>query len=213
MARDDWFRNHAWSSAIADAFFARLSRSKDAGKRAQYLRIQAVELMSSHKESLVKVALQLLEQHLQEFTDPYERTQAHAQAAGCYAFLNDPEQAFRHFRASLEVNKQAPHIDCGVAVEFPWLIATLRRSDLYDEALALLPEEAGPFPVTRFKVAATRAVIADSRGSDREAVTNAHEALEAASATESSLRHHQALGLVGTSYQDMVQWLRKRVAA
>ena len=213
MAQDDWFRNHAWSPAIAKAFFARLARSKDAGKRAQYLRIQAVELISTHKKTLVKVALQLLEKHVQEFTDPYERTQAHAQAAECYALLDNPEQAFQHFRESLEANRLAPHIDCGVTVEFPWLIANLRRSDLYDEALGLLPEEAGPFPVARFKIAATRAVIADDRGAGPEAVKNAYEALEAASATESGLRYHQALGLVGANYKDMVKWLRQRVSA
>jgi len=44
-------------------------------------------------------------------------------------------------------------------------------------------------------------------------VKNAYEALEAASETESGLRYHQALGLVGTNYKDMVKWLRKRVAA
>jgi len=55
------------------------------------------------------------------------------------------------------VNRLAPHIDCGVTVEFPWLIANLRRSDLYDEALGLLPNEAGPFPVSRFKIAANGA--------------------------------------------------------
>jgi tetratricopeptide (TPR) repeat protein len=213
MARDDWYRNHRWSPAIAEAFFARLAKSRGPGNSAQYLRIQAVELASTGKESLVRVALQLLEQHLKEFPDPYEQTQAHAQAAECHALLNQPEQAFDHYRASLKANKQAPNIDCGVAVEFPWLIASLRRSDLYDEAMELLPDDAGLFPVSRFKASAARAVIADARGQAPEAVRNAYAALEAASQTESGLRYHQALGLVGPSYKEMVQWLRKRVAA
>lgn len=213
MARDDWFRNHRWSPAIAEAFFARLAKSRGPGYRAQYLRIQAVELASTGKESLVRIALQLLEQHLKEFSDPYEQTQAHAQAAQCHASLNQPDQAFGHYRASLRANKRAPNVDCGVAVEFPWLIASLRRADLYDEALKLLPDDAGLFPVSHFKVSAVRAVIADARGQAAKALRNAHAALEAASQTESGLRYHKELGLVGPSHKDMVQWLRKRVAA
>jgi tetratricopeptide (TPR) repeat protein len=213
MARDDWFRNHNWSPAISAAFFARLAKSKGSAKRAQYLRIQAVELASTGKEKLVRAAMQLLEQHLDEFSDPYEQTQAHAQAAECNALLNQVDKAIDHFRASLIANKQAPNIDCGVAVEFPWLIACHRRKDLYDEALELLPEDAGLFPVSRFKASAVRAVIADARGQAPEAVRNAQVALEAASQTESGLRYHKALGLVGPNHKEMVQWLRKRVAA
>ena len=213
MARDDWYRNHTWSPAIAEAFFARLAKSRGLGNRAQYLRIQAVELASTGKGRLVRVALQLLEQHLNEFTDPYEQAQAHARAAECHALLNQPEQAFDHYRASLKANKQAPNLDCGVAVEFPWLIASLRRSDLYDEAMELLPDDTGLFPITRFKASAARAVIADARGQAPEAVRSAYAALEAASQTESGLRHHQALGLVGPGHKEMVQWLRRRVAA
>jgi hypothetical protein len=213
MAQDDWFRNHKWSPAISEAFFARLARSKGSAKRAQYLRIQAVELASTGKESLVRAALQLLERHLGEFSDPYEQTQAHAQAAECNALLNQPEKAFDHFRASLRANKQAPNVDCGVAVEFPWLIACHRRKDLYDEALELLPEDTGPFPVSRFKASAVRAVIADELGHAPEAVRNAYAALEAASQTESGLRYHKDLGLVGANHKEMVKWLRKRVAA
>jgi tetratricopeptide (TPR) repeat protein len=213
MARDDWYRNHRWSPEIAEAFFARLAKSRGSRNRAQYLRIQAVELASTGKESLVRTALQLLEQHLKEFSDPYEHTPAHAQAAKCHALLNQPEHAFDHYRASLRANKQAPNLDCGVAVEFPWLIASLRRSDLYDEALELLPDDTGLFPISRFKASAARAVIADARGQAPEAVRNAYAALAAASQTESGLRYHQALGLVGPSHKEMVQWLRKRVAA
>jgi tetratricopeptide (TPR) repeat protein len=213
MARDDWFRNHRWSPAIADTFFARLGKSRGPAKRAQYLRIQAVELASTREENLVRVALQLLEQHLNEFSDPYEQTQAHARAGECHTLLNEPELAIDHFRASLRANRRAPNIDCGVSVELPWLIARLRRSDLYDEALKLLPDDTGPFPVARFKASATRAVIADAWGDAPVAVRSAYAALEAASHTASGLRNHKDLGLVGSGHKEMVQWLRKRVAA
>ena len=212
MPRDDWYRNHRWSPEIAEAFFARLAKSRGPSKRAQYLRIQAVELASTGKESLVRVALQLLGQHLREFADPYEQTQAHAQAAECHALMNQPEQAFDHYRASLKANERAPNLDCGVAVEFPWLVASLRRSDLYDEVMKLLPSDNGLFPVSRFKASAARAVIADARGQAPEAVRCAYAALEAASQTDSGLTYHRALGLVGPSHDEMVQWLRKRVA-
>jgi hypothetical protein len=213
MARDDWFRHHTWSPEISDAFFTRLARSRDARGRAQYLRIQAVELASTEDEALVRVALQLLERHLKEYSDPYERVQAHAQAAACHAQLSDPDQAFYHFNKSIEANTLAPNIDCGVNVEYPWLVAILRRSDHYDRALEIMPREASPFPISRFKLAAARAIIADARGVSADAVKYAYEAIAAAEATDSGFRNHRKLGLVGSSHKDMVQWCRKRVAA
>lgn len=176
-------------------------------------RIGVEPLASTRNKDLVHVALQLLAQHLMEFSDPYERTRAHAAAGSCHVLLNQPEQAFDHFRASLKANEQAPNIDCGVAVEFGWLAVCLRRSDLYDEALRLLPEDAGPFPISRFKAAAARAVIADAGGRVAEAVSNAHAALEAAAQTDSGFGYHQSVGLVGSGHEAMVRWLRLRVAA
>jgi hypothetical protein len=213
MAHDDWFRNHTWSPQVSEAFFARLAKSRNAGNRAQYLRIQAVELASTNDDSLVRVALQLLDQHLRDFDDPYERVRAHAQAAACHAQLLEPDEAFLHFRYSLEANRSAPNVDCGVNVEYPWLVATLRRIDHFDAALEVMPSEAPAFPISRFKLSAARAIIADARGESADAVRHAREALDAASATESGFRFHQKLGLVEGKHNDVLQWLRKRVVA
>ncbi len=151
-------------ASIEAQFLARLSRSRSAQNRAQYLRIQAIELAGAGTNALTGQALALLERHLAEFSDPYERTRAHAAAADCCDKLDRVDSAIVHFRASLSEGVRAPNLDCGVRINFPWFIVSRRLINLYSEAIELLPSELPVFPVERFKVSTVKAVVSESRG-------------------------------------------------
>src|SRR5205809_238226 len=47
VKQDDWFRQKTWSEDIARKFFARLGRSRTPYHKAQYVKIQAVELLQT----------------------------------------------------------------------------------------------------------------------------------------------------------------------
>jgi hypothetical protein len=213
VARDDWFRRRSWSSKDETEFFARLARSRGAVHKAQYLRIQAGELADVGRPKLTRVALDLLCKHLAEFSDPYERTQAHRDAAECHAQLGENDEAVKHFRLSIEENRRAPHIEPGTTLAFPWFIVSRQLTDLYDEALRTVESAHAAFPVQLFEVAAVRAVISEFRGETHAAAHYAREALQAANLRESQFRYHRQLGLVGSEHSAVVERLKKLAAS
>jgi hypothetical protein len=213
VARDDWCRRKSWSSKDEAEFFARLARSRSPFHKAQYLRIQAGELAAVGRPDLTRVALELLSKHLAEFSDPYAQTQAHFAAAGCHAQLGDNEEAVKHFRLSLKENRQAPHIELGTTLEFPWFVVSRQLTALYDEALGMIESAHIAFPVQSFKAAVVRAVIAECRGETRAAAHYAREALSAAELRESQFRYHRQLGLVGPEYAVIMKRLKKLAAS
>jgi hypothetical protein len=83
VGRNDWFRRKTWTQADQDAFFARLNRSRSAGKKAQYLRIQALSLQSAGTEEMLRASIALLDQIFEEYPDAVDLAQAYLQKAEC----------------------------------------------------------------------------------------------------------------------------------
>ena len=50
----DWFRRKAWTKTDEEEFFTKLNRARKDG-RAQYLKIQAIELVQTKDKELLKV--------------------------------------------------------------------------------------------------------------------------------------------------------------
>ena len=69
MAQQDWFRNETWSEADRASFYARLKRSRTAGNKAQYLRIQATHLAGAGND---QAALGLLAEMRRDYPDPLQ---------------------------------------------------------------------------------------------------------------------------------------------
>jgi hypothetical protein len=126
MARDDWFRRKSWTQQDQSEFFLRLSRARG-HKKAQDLRIQALELFEVENAALTAAALELIRQHLAEFSDPYERTQAHLLAAKCYGQLGHVDAAIAAYRLSRDAKRRVPHLEPGTALAYPWYIVLAKR--------------------------------------------------------------------------------------
>lgn len=214
MTKEEWFRRTAWLESDASAFFSRLAQSRSAFHKAQYLRIQAHSLAETRQESLVRIALELLQRVFAEFPDPSQLATAHLQAAQCHEQLGNRHEAVAQFRHALDAQSRFPNLDSGTALAFSWFIVEHRLSAHYDEALQVLEAAHLAFPVELFKAATVRAFVAHSRGDLHAASRYAIEALTAAGLPQSPFRYHRSLGLVaGKRYEQVIVRLRKLAAA
>ena len=208
MSRHDWYRQTEWSEAHAAAFFQRLSRSRSAFHRAQYLRIQALTLAQTRLDSNLLVALELLDRVFTEYPDAWDLSLSHLQAAQCHDELGNVEAATRHFERALIEQGKDPNLGSGVAHQFPWFIARRGLVALYGRALEILARADSVFPYQRFEESAYRAFIAADLGEPVAARASARAALEAATLQRSPFTRHPTVGLVGERYAEWIERLR-----
>ncbi|MGN7809329.1 hypothetical protein [Flavobacterium sp. 22076] len=64
----DWFRKKTWAKDDEEHFFTKLSRARKNG-RAQYLKIQAIELLYTKDNKLLNIAKELLQKVLDDYPD------------------------------------------------------------------------------------------------------------------------------------------------
>ncbi len=198
MPKVDWFRRKTWSTDDATDFQARLKRARTTFNKAQYLRIQAVELQAVGNKMLTTVALSLLNQLVAEFPDGSQLSAAHMQRAACYADLQQFDEALRAYRSAFDARRAAPNWQNDAPLEFGTLVVALNRAELFDEVLSIFEEfgDPGPFPTQRYSEAATRALIADQRGDQVTALRWALVAIDAANLPDGPFKRHAQLGVV-----------------
>jgi tetratricopeptide (TPR) repeat protein len=198
MTKTEWFRRTSWTPEDQREFEARLKRSRSAFHRAQYLRIQAWHLHEVGDRALAEAALCLLDQVITTYPEPSQLSTALMQRAECLVDLGLPEEALDTYVAALEARRREPRWGNLAHLGFAELVVALKRRDLYPVAVAALDEFQEPpiIPVTEYRDAAVRALVADDLGDTELACACARRALHAAAKTEAPLRYHRKLGLV-----------------
>ena len=70
----DWYRRKTWTKADEEEYFTKLGRARKDG-RAQYLRIQAIELVETKDSKLLDVAESLILKLFSDYPDDeFERS-------------------------------------------------------------------------------------------------------------------------------------------
>lgn len=205
----DWFRKSTWTKSDAADFDARLQRARPLG-RAQYLRIQAFHLWETGGDAEIRAALGLVERLLRDYSNNIQVPLALHLQGQCLERLGDNRAALASYRRSVEEQRRMPSIKTDAYLEFAWLVAREKSSNLYDEALRLLDEFRGlaAFPIQRFRLSAIQALIAAERG-ESSAASYARAALAAAVETSSGFRNHPRLGLVAEGEEHLKGRLRE----
>ncbi len=158
----EWFRRSTWSDHDAAEFNARLARSRGAHRKAQYLRIQAAHLFEAGDEHLTRAALGLLDRLILEFPDPCQLASALALRAESLVDLGRASEALDSYQRAFLARRAFPQVGDDGYLGYAELVLALRRSDLYDSALAVIEEFCAgtQFPIQEFRIAASRALIA-----------------------------------------------------
>jgi tetratricopeptide (TPR) repeat protein len=196
---NDWFRKITWSEADQADFFARLKRSRTAGNKAQYLRIQAYHLEGVGSPELLKASLTLLDKMLAEFPEQTQLASAYGQKASCSAKLGEIDQAVGYYQRTLETEREFPKVKTNAFIQFGRLIVENNLANFFDEALVALEElnsRGIKFPSDIYQAFGIRSIIAAQRGETEKAKEFSKVALEAADKVHSGLRYHSAIGLV-----------------
>jgi tetratricopeptide (TPR) repeat protein len=143
--RHDWFRNTSWSAEIEKAFYEKLKRTRD---KSQYLRIQASTLTSRSP----KIALRLLDEYF-ELGEHFDWAQAYADRATAYLSLGRIDLAIAAYEGALAREDSHSKVFTQAYLELPFLIATKRKSQRYQQALSVLEKNKArlTFPAEKFK--------------------------------------------------------------
>lgn len=210
MSKTEWFRRTTWSDADRDDFNACLNRSRGAGNKAQYLRIQAGHLAEAGQHI---GAIELLDRIFAEFPERVELAQSHAQKADSLAKLGQIEAAIQEYRAALQHERSFPNVRTQAWLDFGWLVVERQLTNFYEEVSLVLQEfrdERGlRFPATEYRYTTIQAILAEARGETDRAREYAKQALAEATKRRSGFRYHPTVGLVGSECNTFESRLRK----
>jgi len=194
----DWYRRKTWTNRDEEEFFAKLKRAR-VGGRAQYLRVQAIELVETKQKELLAVAESLLNTILTEYPEArIEKSPALNALGEIYKLRNDYEKALDYYSRSLDFEKVFPNVITSSYLDFAELIIKTSRKDLYETAETLLEKKLKNelLPVTKYKMCAILSIINRGKGNLDKAEHYHDLAEQNANVQTSGLRYHKHLGIV-----------------
>src|SRR4051812_44168724 len=98
----DWFRRKSWTETDEEEFFKKLNRARKDG-RAQYLKIQAIELVETKDKNLLEVAELLLNKMLTGYPDDnFNKGSALHTLGDIYKLRENWQKAIEYYKQALD---------------------------------------------------------------------------------------------------------------
>nr|WP_199001721.1 tetratricopeptide repeat protein [Flavobacterium sp. ASV13] len=205
----DWYRRKTWTKIDEDEFFAKLGRARKDG-RAQYLKIQAIELVSTKNVELLKVAKTLLNKLLAEYpNDDFNKGSALHTLGNIYRQLDDYDIAIDYYKQALDFELIYPNVRTQAYLDYSELIIKNNKIEKYDDVENILLDRYSGllFPIEKYKVNSIMSIINKDKNRPDKAKHYAELAEKNATAEISELRYHKNLGVV----KERENWLDKLV--
>jgi tetratricopeptide (TPR) repeat protein len=209
----DWFRRKTWTKTDEEEFFAKLGRARK-HNRAQYLRIQAYELVGTNDKKLLTVAETLLNKILTDFpNNKLERSSTFERLGKIYKLRNDFEKALEYFQKSLDFEREFPNVITTAYLEYSETVVRAEKTELYDKVYELLigkiNEVSLKFPSENYIIYSVLAVISEFNGNFDQAKIYSELADKNATAQTNSLWNPKKnkVGVV----KKRIKWLDKLV--
>lgn len=209
----DWYRRKTWTKTDEEEFNAKLGRARKDG-RAQYLRIQAFELIETKNKNLLTVAETLLHKILTDYPDDkFERSSTYNHLGEIYKLREDYETALNYFQKALDFEKEYPNVLTTSYLDFAETVIRAEKTDLYDNVYLLLTEKLNEnslkLPYQNYIMFSVMAVISEYKGDTEQAKVFSDLADKFATAQTNSLWNPKKnkIGIV----KERVKWLDKLV--
>lgn len=164
----DWYRRKTWTKKDEEEFFAKLGRARKDG-RAQYLKIQAIELIETKDKYLLEAAEVLLNKLLTDYPDNrIDRSQAFNSLGEIHKLRENFDKALEYFKKSLDFETEFPNVITTAYLNFSETVVQLNKTEFYDEVEKLLTEKINmdslTFPAQNYIMYSVLSVIADFKG-------------------------------------------------
>lgn len=206
----EWYRRKTWTKTDEEEYFAKLGRARKDG-RAQYLRVQAIELIETKDKNLLSVAETLLNKILTDYPEnQLEKSQTYNSLGEIYNLRENYETALEYFQKSLDFEKEFPNVITSAYLNFSMTVICSKKMELYDNVEKLLTEQINKdtlkFPIQNYIMYSVLAVISDFKGDNEQAKIYADLADMNAKTQRNSLWNPQKskIGIV----KDRIKWLK-----
>ena len=205
----EWYRRQTWTKSDEEEFFAKLGRARKEG-RAQYLKIQAIELTGTKKKELLKIADTLLKRMLNDFPNDYVEKGPALHALGDIGRLNGNfDEAIDYYKQAIDFEEVFPNVVTNAWLDYSELIIKTGATTQYDfvEKMLMARIPGLLFPVAKYKSYAILSIISKHESNPEQAKQFAALADQNANAETSGLRYHKYLGVVN----ERDRWLDRLV--
>jgi len=195
----DWYRQKSWSKAEEEYFFTKLGRARKDG-RAQYLKIQAIELVETKNEKLLDAAESLISKLFSEYPDDrFNRPGALVTLGNIYQLRNDDNKAIDYYKQAINFEIIYPQVQTQAYIYFSELVIKQRKVNLYDTVEKILLEKIPGvlFPIEKYKGYSILSIINNYKHNTELAAHFEALAEQNANKETSGLRYHKYLGIVG----------------
>lgn len=205
----DWYRKKTWTTADKEHFFEKLVRARKDG-RAQYLKIQAIELVATKDQHLLNIAETLLHQLLEDYPeDRFNRPGALVTFALIYQLRDDLDTAIEYYKQALDFELVYPQVKTNAYLDYAELIIKTQKTEYYAEVeqLLLARVPGNLFPIVQYKGYSMLSIINRHKGDMPQAVHFASLAEKYANQQTTEMRYHKYLGVV----KERDSWLDRLV--
>jgi len=209
----DWYRRKTWTEQDQKEFFLKLGRAREYN-RAQYLYIQAVELIETKKSDLLRAAEELLRKILLEYPDEkIHKSQTLNSLGEIYLTREDFVEAINHFQMAIDFEKEFPNVVSSAKLNYSELVIRANKTELYPKVEEMLLNELNRgeqiFPSKSYLIYSILSVIADFKGDKENADIYSELADTNVKTKTNSLNNprKRSLGIV----KKRIDWLDKLV--
>jgi tetratricopeptide (TPR) repeat protein len=205
----DWYRNKSWSKSDEEFFFAKL-RCARKDSRAEYLKIQAIELIETKNLQLLDVAKDLINKLFAEYPDDrFNRSSSLVALGNIYQLRGNFDKAIDFYKQALDFEIVYPQVKTQAYSYLSELVVKTKKVEFYDFVEKTIAERISTslFPIEKYKGYSILSIIYSYRKDFEKAAYFETLAEQNANAETSGLRYHKYLGVV----KERDSWLDKLV--
>jgi tetratricopeptide (TPR) repeat protein len=106
----DWYRRKTWTKNDEEEFFLKLNRARK-DSRAQYLKIQAIELLETQDKNLLDIAESLILKIFSDFPDNrIDKAQSLCTLGDIYRERKNFDKAMDYYKQAVKFEEEYPNV-------------------------------------------------------------------------------------------------------